>query len=210
MNLKCTLALLLLVVLPATAQSGVKLGLGAKPDFGADGTIRVPIVLGASGPESIAALQLDFTFETAQIQFTAVEAGASALSAAKSAHANPLAPGTARVIIAGLNRNAIPEGIVAWVRFSPAPGAVPPFVLGVGATVLSDPYGNAVEVDTIPDTLTLDPGASLALTSDSGREQNASTGIELLLRYRALLFASVLVGGAVYLARRAPRKGRAR
>lgn len=202
------LAAALLALAPVAAPPEVKLGLGAKPEFGADGSIRVPVVLGPLREESVAALQFDLTFEATQLQFSAVEAGPSAVDASKTAQANPLKSGTARVIIAGLNRNALADGIVAWLRFSPVPGAHAPFILGIGGTVLSDPFGTAVGVHTSPDTLTLDPGAAVALTSDTGR--GASTGIELLLRYRALLFAAILVGGTVYVARRSPKKGRAR
>lgn len=204
------LAAALLMLAPAANPPEARLGLGAQPEFGAGGEIRVPVVLAAPREDGVAALQFDLAFDTAQLAFMSVEAGPSSVAAEKLAQANPLRAGTARVIIAGLNRNALADGIVAWAHFSPAPGAHPPFKLGLGGTVFSDPSGNAIDVETSPDTLTLDPAANVALASDTGAGNDSPSGMEMLIRYRALVFASILVGGTLLLARRAPRKGRIR
>lgn len=210
MSTSSLLAAVLLVLAPPASQSEVRFGLGTQPEFGTDGSIRVPVVIGPLGGESVAALQFDLLFETSQLRFDTVEPGPSALDASKSTHANPIKPGTARIIVAGLNRNALTDGVVAWARFSPAPGAQPPFSVRLSGVVLSDPYGTAVDAYAAPDTLSLDPVASVALASDSGMDSSGASAGEYLMRYRALLLAALFIGGAAFFARRPPRKGRAR
>lgn len=208
MNSVRLIAVGILVLAAAQVQSEGRIGLGAEPEFNSDGSIQVPVLLIPPAGESVAALQFDLAFEATQLQLAGAEAGSTALDASKSVHVNPLKPGTTRVIVAGLNRNALAEGTVAWARFTPAPGARPPFIVGLSGAILSDPFGTAVSVYTSPDTLTLDPGTALALATDIGR--GTPSRVELLLRYRALIFASVLVGGALYMSRRRPKKGRVR
>jgi hypothetical protein len=210
MSASSLLAAVLLVIAPAASQPEVGFGLGNQSEFGTDGSIRVPVVIGPLGSESVAALQFDLLFETSQLRFDSVEPGPSALDGSKSTHANPIKPGTARIIVAGLNRNALADGVVAWARFSPAPGAQPPFSVRLSGVVLSDPYGTAVNAHAAPDTLSLDPVASVALASDSGMDSSGASAGEYLIRYRALLLAALFIGGAAFFARRPPRKGRAR
>ncbi len=210
MSASSLLAAMLLVVAPAVSEPDVRLGLGTQPEFSAEGTLRVPVVIGPLGAESVAALQFDLLFETSQLRFDSVEPGPSALDGSKSTHANPIKPGIARIIVAGLNRNALADGVVAWVRFSPAPGAQPPYTVRLSGVVLSDPYGTAVDAHAAPDTLSLDPVASVALASDSGVDSSGASTGEYLMRYRALLVAALFIGGAAFFARRPPRKGRAR
>ena len=210
MSASSMLAAMLLVLAPAASQPEVRFGLGDESEFGTDGSVRVPVVIGPLGAESVAALQFDLLFETNQLRFDGVEPGPSAVDGSKSTHANPIRPGTARIIVAGLNRNALANGVVAWARFSPAPGAQPPFSVRLSGVVLSDPYGTAVDVHTAPDTLSLDPVASVALASDSGVDSSGASAGEYLMRYRALLIAALFIGGAAFFARRPPRKGRAR
>lgn len=205
-----TLLLAILVLsVPGAAQPEVTLGLGANSQFSKDGTVSIPVTLSPGTENGIAALQFEIAFNPAQLQFTAVEPGQSAIDAAKSTHASALRPGTARFIVAGLNRNVMGNGVIAWIRFATLPGSTPPFTTTVSGVVLSDPYGNAVDAHVNPDTLTIDPAASIALTSDT-RPDVSGSGADLLVRYRALIFAALLVMGAMYLARRAPRKGRVR
>ncbi len=210
MSASSLLAAMLLVLAPAASQPEVRFGLGSQPEFGTDGSIRVPVVIGPLGAESVAALQFDLLFETSQLRFDSVEPGASAVDGSKSTHANPIKPGTARIIVAGLNRNALADGVVAWARFSPAPGAQPPFSVQLSGVVLSDPYGTAVDAHAAPDTLSLDPVASVALATETGVDSHGASAGEYLMRYRALLLAALFIGGAAFFARRPPRKGRAR
>ncbi len=206
----CLLAAALLVISPAATEHEVLFGLGDKPEFGAEGAFRVPVVIGPLGSESVAALQFDLLFETNQLRFDSVEPGPSALNGAKSSHANPIKPGVARVIVAGLNRNALVDGVVAWARFSPIPGAQPPFTLRLSGVVLSDPFGTAVDAHATPDTLSVDPVTSVAMATETGVDPHGASVGEMLVRYRALLLATLFIAGAAIVARRPPRKGRAR
>lgn len=198
-----------MLVLAAT-QPEARLGLGAQPEFKDGGEIRVPIILSAPREDGVAALQFDLTFEASRLKFQSAEVGSASTAAEKLVQANPLKTGAARVIIAGLNRNTIADGIVAWAVFTPVPGAQPSCSVGIAGTIFSDPYGNPVAVQTSPDTLTLDPAANVALATDTGAQNTSQSGVDMLIRYRALVFASIMVGGTMFLARRAPRKGRVR
>ena len=210
MSPSCLLAALILAIVPAATETEVRFGLGGQPDFGVDGAFRIPLEIGPLGSESVAALQFDLLFEASQLRFDAVEPGQSALDGAKSSHANPLRPGVTRVIVAGLNRNALADGVVAWARFTPAPGAQPPFNVKLSGVVLSDPFGTAVDARATPDTLSVNPATSVALASETGGETVGASAGEILVRYRALLLATLFIVGAAFVARRPPRKGRAR
>ncbi len=210
MSASYLLAAMLVALAPAAPAPEVRFGLGSQPEFGPEGAVRVPVVIGPVGAESVAALQFDLLFDTSQLRFEAVEPGPSATDGAKSSHANPLKPGTVRVIVAGLNRNVLADGVVAWARFAPTPGVQPPFTIRLSGVVLSDPYGTAVEAHAAPDTLTVDPVASVATASETGVDAGGASAAELLVRYRALLLAALFIGGATIVARRPPRKGRAR
>lgn len=203
-----TAAMLLLA--PAVNDGSVTLGLGSQPEFSAESSFRVPVSIGPLGEAGVAALQFDLQFQASQLRFGGVEAGSSAQTAEKSAQSNPLKPGTIRVIVAGLNRNTLTDGVIAWARFTPVPGAHPPFTVSLASVVLSDPFGTAVEAHAGPDTLVIDPLASVATASDTQADAEGATAGELLLRYRALLLAALFIGGAALIARRQPRKGRAR
>lgn len=210
MNPSRLLAALLLAIAPVALAEEVRFGLGGRPEFGVDGAFRLPLEIGPLGSESVAALQFDLHFETSQLRFDAVEPGQSALDAAKSSHANALRPGVTRVIIAGLNRNALADGVVAWVRFTSTPGAQPPFSVRLSDVVLSDPFGSAVDAHATPDTLSVNPATSAASASESGSDTVGASAGEVLVRYRALLLATLFIVGAAFVARRPPRKGRAR
>jgi hypothetical protein len=59
-------------------------------------------------------LQFDLTFEADRLKITGA-AGPSAASVSKGVVTSPIGPGAIRFIVAGLNREAIPDGVVVRV-----------------------------------------------------------------------------------------------
>ena len=108
---------------------------------------RLPITLLSAGGESVAALQFDVTFDSAQLSVVQVWPGEAATVAGKTVSANEISAGNYRIIVSGFNLDAIPDGTIASVCFSApasaAPGQQP---VDMADAVLSDPLGVSVPV----------------------------------------------------------------
>lgn len=141
--------LLLAVLLPALHASAAGLGLGA---LERDGDYWVvPVGLLTRNGETVASLQFELYPGDSALLVDAL-AGDAAQAAGKDVIFAQRGEGIA-VIVAGLNQNAIPSGVVAWAVFAKKPKPQP-YITNV---ILSDPRGQAVTVDP-PDDENNDDG----------------------------------------------------
>ena len=113
--------------------------------------VSVPVSLSSGVGEQVAAVQFDITFNSAILVLSDATAGPAASSAGKDISFSTVEPGRARVIIAGLNQNIIPDGIIANALFNvniSAPGGEEP--VSLSGVLLSDPNGVAVPSESVP------------------------------------------------------------
>ena len=142
----------------AVTQSGVTngtvslaMGIGNGPP---GQTAQAPILLGFIGTDAPTAVQADLSFDTTKLTFASASAGAALTSAGKSLSANTLANGNVRLLGAGLNQTAIPNGVVANVTFT----LNPQFTWGSTTVTLancaaSDSVGNLLSISCTAGTI---------------------------------------------------------
>lgn len=112
----------------------------------AEDWVTVPVTIVADGGDLPASLQFDLSFDTASFALLDVQVGDAAAQAGKSVVFNESTPGTITVVVAGLNQNTILDGVVAEISFCPLVQGVDSYALGFDAVVVSDPFGNPVDV----------------------------------------------------------------
>jgi hypothetical protein len=112
----------------------------------AEDWVTVPVTIVADGGDLPASLQFDLSFDTASFALLDVQVGDAAAQAGKSVVFNESTPGTITVVVAGLNQNTILDGVVAEISFCPLVQGADSYALGFDAVVVSDPFGNPVDV----------------------------------------------------------------
>ena len=114
----------------------------------ADGTVaEVPVTIAAEAGEEIASLQFDMHFDDATFDLVDVVPGESSSDALKQVMYSVRSPGAIRVIVAGLNQNVIRDGNIATVLLAPDGQDADSQTLSLDEIVISDPFGERVEVD---------------------------------------------------------------
>jgi hypothetical protein len=104
--------------------------------------VTVPVTF-AAGATPVSTLQFDLMFPPS-ILYGSTATGAAATAASKTASANPIAGGV-RILIFGLNTNAISSGTIATIQFTisgSAPAGNTP--ISIAGIVASDPNAAAV------------------------------------------------------------------
>lgn len=194
----------------AWPAAGAILGLdGDHAEFQPD-ALQVPVRLVCNRGESVAGFQFDLRYDPETLSFAGATPGPESAVAEKSAHANEIRPGFLRVVVAGFNRNAIASGEVVRVAFNRLPVTGGQTPIQMANPVLSDPDGAPLAVTASPDTLLVHRDSAVASGASGGPVSGARGQLDLLYRYRALLFAAVVVALTMLLARTKPKKGRVR
>lgn len=111
----------------------------AEPD------VVMPVNLVSTSGEAVAAMQFDVQFSSSRFPASAVTAGPAATASGKDVRANTLGPGRVRCIVAGLNRDAIPDGVAVNLTLSPAVDAPDgAYLVRLENVVLADPDAQSV------------------------------------------------------------------
>jgi len=133
----------------ATLQPG-----GAVTQPGADFTI--PLVLGRSEAEAVAAIQLEIVFDANRFSFAGAQAGQPLVDAAKELQAAQVNPGRWRVVAFGFNQNVIAAGVIATLQFETLP-AIPAgeYLVQGQNPVVSDPNGIRITTQVGSGTITV-------------------------------------------------------
>lgn len=167
---------------PAGWTHAATLSLGA-PAASAEGVLDIPVLFQPGPGEAVSSLQFDLRFDAAAQTWLELVPGHSSTSSGKMVSTNALGKGRHRVIVAGFNKNQLPEGALATVRFqmrASQPG------LTIESPILSDPEGRAVRVAVLglPTVEAGLPGAIPAAPKGCacGREEHAGvSGGDFLL-----------------------------
>jgi hypothetical protein len=93
--------------------------LTAGTGVGATGkTVEIPIQLSATGNAAPAGFQMDLNYDTTRLTFASARMGAVSAAAGKSLASSAPQSGTARLLVSGVNQNAIASGIAAYASFT--------------------------------------------------------------------------------------------
>jgi hypothetical protein len=187
---------LILVLFLAGTAYGAELLVGEAQRHD-DGTASVVIALRPDTGDAVGALQFDVEYDTAAWTFETVATGDAAKAAEKTASFNEFARGNVRVILAGLNRNAIPAGPIAVVHFASATANAG---IQIQRVILSDPFGVEVPVRVL---------AADHATASAHETAPAASYMELILAWS---FAATAFLGIAFAARQllfaGPRRSR--
>jgi hypothetical protein len=134
--------------LTASSVSDVKPG---------DASVEVSISLANETANAVVGgIQMDVEFDPSALEIASVKAGEAAAQANKTVSSNPLSDGVRRVIVAGLNQNAISDGIVVILSFNikatAAAGAYPVLLTELQ---LVNPDGVQLSGDTVAGSITV-------------------------------------------------------
>lgn len=200
------------LVMVAAVAPGATLGLGEGGSVVGADQVQIPVRLDVGADEAVAGFQFDLHFDARLIQFDRAESGPVTVAAEKSAHANVIRPGLLRVVVAGFNQNAIAAGDVIGLHFSSTDMEREAAALRLSDVILSDPFGMALPVVVVPDTLIVSGGTAHAVTAATTATAVTTSPHDgfVLYRYRAVVFAAIVVGLTMLFARAKPKKGRAR
>lgn len=118
--------------------------------------VPVPILLANGLDDAVSGIEVDVEFDPTVLTLKSVTTGAAASSAGKHVSSNILDSGITRVIVAGLNQDAIEDGDVAVVSFAVLADAV----AGASDIALSDPrlvspIGTEVPVEAVAGSVTV-------------------------------------------------------
>ena len=120
-----------------------------------------------AGSTAVSTLQFDLTFPSA-LSYVSVTTGSAATAAGKSASGSIIAGGV-RVLVFGLNQNAIGSGSIATVRLNIAGGTTPgALTVGITGLVASDPAGTGVTTNGSGGAVTVSAPADTTAPTISG------------------------------------------
>jgi hypothetical protein len=108
--------------------------------------VSIPVTITTDGADQPASLQFDVTYDAANFAVLGVQVGDAAAQAGKSAVFSESGTGTLTVLVAGLNQNVITDGVIANVSLCPLTQTADMQTLFLDAVVVSDPFGNPIDV----------------------------------------------------------------
>ena len=81
------------------------------------GTVELPVTLATAGTAAASGFQTDLGFDAAKLSYVSARVGEKSVAAAKGLSSSVLANGQIRLLVSGVNQNAIATGTVAYVSF---------------------------------------------------------------------------------------------
>ncbi len=118
--------------------------------LGAPG-IRVPLTLTNTGTPQIASMSIEIAYDPLQLLFQSIQLGTAAGDAGKQVSSSRSASGHIRLVVFGLNRTGIKDGVIAYVTFDiPRQAITGPVALKLITVKASSASGQAVPVISEP------------------------------------------------------------
>lgn len=148
--------LAVIMLFPALARAATL----STPAVATDGAeFALPLMLSSLPNEKVAGLQFDLAVDPEVFTVRGVDTGASVTQAGKLVSSNAVGSGRLRVIIAGLNQTAIPDGELIRLRLVPQSDAdAGVYELSFSGVVLSDPGGKRLNADTKLGAISINAG----------------------------------------------------
>jgi len=173
---------LLCMVMVSGLCRAATLTVGSKSATPGETEVSVPLSL-VSGPgEEVSGIQCDILFDADVLSLPEVAAGPAAIAAVKELNFENVNEGRVRVIIAGLNRNSVSDGVVAYALFDiadNAAGSEQRVVLE--AVLLSSCYGVEVPSEAVSGSITIAGGSQTAPTDVNGDYIVNSVDVQLVI-----------------------------
>ncbi|GMR10522.1 MAG: hypothetical protein BMS9Abin28_1343 [Anaerolineae bacterium] len=144
--------LLLALTGSAAAQSALAV-ISIGSDSGNPGdTVIVPISLASQGGAQVAGVNFTLSFDGSRLAVSQIDTGSAASAAGKSVSWSPMptCTGSCSIIVAGLNRNVISDGVIAQVHFDVLSGASS----GTSSLTLSSAVATNPSATPIPASVT--------------------------------------------------------
>lgn len=133
----------------ATLQPG-----GAVTQSGA--AFAVPVALGRSESEAVAAIQFEITFDATRFGFAGATAGQPLVDAGKQLQAAEVSAGRWRLVAFGFNQNVISAGVIATLQFNTLPASpAGEYLIQAENPVVSDANGIRISTQTGSGTVTI-------------------------------------------------------
>jgi len=129
--------------------------------------VALPLALSSEQGENVAGIQVDVSFNDSALLLETIEPGEAAVQAGKEVVFNALDEGTIRIIIAGFNQDAIPDGVVAYARFTvdeQAPDGAYPLTLE--GLLMAGPFGDPIPSEGVSGRITVGETLAADLNED--------------------------------------------
>lgn len=112
--------------------------------------LGVPVSFASATGEYVSGVQFDLLFDAGVFILGTVEGGEAASEADKDIVFSEVAPGTVRVMVAGMNQNIIPDGVLARARLDVSPDtARGVYPVGVANLSCCDQFGDPLIADGV-------------------------------------------------------------
>jgi hypothetical protein len=151
MKSKIVTAILVLIVSLGSATGteaqspSATLSSGSGSGMAGDTGISIPVSLNSNFGAQVSGLNFDLTYDNNRLDVISVTTGPAAAAANKGVSTGSIDNMPIKVIIAGLNQDVIPDGIVAYVNINVLPSANPgASSLALSNAAASDPGGAGV------------------------------------------------------------------
>jgi len=173
---------LLCMVMVSGICRAATLTVGSESAMPGETEVSVPLSL-VSGPgEEVSGIQCDILFDADVLSLPKVAAGPAAIAAVKQLSFDNIDDGRVRVIIAGLNQNAVSDGVIAYALFDiadNAPGSEQRVVLD--AVLLSSCYGVEVPSEAVSGSITIAGGSQTVPTDVNNDYVVDSVDVQLVI-----------------------------
>lgn len=169
-GVRCAAACLCALLLGVAKAGAATLGLGSANGTPGGAAVVLPLTLAPDTGETVVAFQLDLGFDATFLTLANVTLGPASTAASKTLSVNTLGPGAVRVLVAGINQNAIAAGDVLDVSVQVKAGATGTSNIALGNVVLADPNGHSVPVTTANGTITADVVVQRPHSADSNKD----------------------------------------
>jgi uncharacterized protein (TIGR03437 family) len=151
--MRCRAGILGLLLCGPVAAASLEIEIKTVDAFG---RASIAIAFSAAG-KAVSALQFDIRNPAPDSLQWSVTTGPAAASAGKSIFLSDPAPANKRVLIAGANRNAISEGVVAILAIQLKPGSSPGgYPLEIAQAAAAAPDGGGVPLEARPGAVIVD------------------------------------------------------
>ena len=197
-------------ILFAWTGSAAELSVGREHGLPGQTGVSMPVTLAPGAGEKVGGVQFELTFDDRYLHVETVSAGPAATRASKDLYFSTVAPGTVRVIVAGLNQNAVDSGVIAHALLdvmADAPHGEQP--VSLGEAVLSDPAGRGIPVKGFSGAVVI--GGAAASRGTAATEPARAPPAHARGRFEGKVALALLMGAIVFLGlglrfARAPRK----
>lgn len=171
--------LLCVMFLPGHARAqavGATLSAGSASGAPGDLNVVVPVSLSSPPEADVSGVQFDMSYDNGRLAVSGVTIGAAASSAGKSLSWSLPSASTVRVLVSGINQEAIGDGTIANILFNVLPAASPGVAnLHLFASKATDPSASEVPLTLSDGSFTVNPPATTVIPTSTASPTRTRT-----------------------------------